>query len=135
MFSHFLLFDFHKKLNENIKNCCVLSIRYFSMLFLGSFSSLNHKNKPCFTNRCTRMSAHHLRDLQCKRASRSMHSQVYVRCVFKTFCGVVFGDAFSSLLGGSKTVLEPNMAPTWVDFGAMLEQFWTIFGCSFALFI
>ena len=35
------------------------------------------------------------------------------------------------LLGGSMTVLEPNMAPTWVDFGAMLEPFWIIFGCCF----
>ena len=36
------------------------------------------------------------------------------------FFGVSFGVVFSSLLGGPKTVLEPNMAPTWVDFGAML---------------
>ena len=51
------------------------------------------------------------------------------------FFGVSFGVVFSSLLDGSKTVSEPNMAPTWADFGAMLERFWSIFGCCFALFI
>ena len=45
----------------------------------------------------------------------------------------VFHIVLASLLGGSMTVLEPNMAPTWVDFGAMLAPFWTIFGCCFGL--
>ena len=67
-------------------------------------------------------------DLQCLRASRSLLTQVYLGGVF--FC-FVFGVFFSSLLGGSKTVLEPNMAPTWSDFGAMLATFWSIFGCCF----
>ena len=43
----------------------------------------------------------------------------------------VFHIVLASLLGGSMTVLEPNMAPTWADFGAMLASFWTIFGRSF----
>jgi hypothetical protein len=51
------------------------------------------------------------------------------------FLGVVLGVVSCALLGGSKTVLEANMASTWVDLGAMLEQFWSIFGCCFALFI
>ena len=49
------------------------------------------------------------------------------------FLGVVLGVASCALLGGSKTVLEPNMAPTWADFGAILVTFWTIFGCSFGI--
>ena len=51
------------------------------------------------------------------------------------FVGLVLGVVSCALLGGSKTVPEPNFAPTWGDFGAMLEPFWNIFGCSFALFI
>ena len=50
------------------------------------------------------------------------------------FLGVVFGVVSCALLGGSKTVLEANMAPTWVDFGAMSEHVWSIFGCSVAFF-
>ena len=70
--------------------------------------------------------------MSCNANARSMHSQVYL---FSVFLGVVFGCRFSSLLGGPKTVLEPNMAPTWLDFGAMLEPFWDIFGCCFGIFI
>ena len=69
--------------------------------------------KQVHRDRYTRMSAHHLRDLQCKRASRSMHSQVYV---FMFFFGMVFGvfsRSFFSLLGMSKTFLDPNMVPSW----------------------
>ena len=47
------------------------------------------------------------------------------------FFGVVLGVASCALLGGSKTILEPNLASTWVDFGAVLATFWTIFGCCF----
>ena len=36
------------------------------------------------------------------------------------FFGLVFGCVFCSFLGASKRVVEPNMAPAWVDFGAML---------------
>ena len=46
-------------------------------------------------------------------------------------CKHFFDIVLASLLGGSMTVLEPNMAPTWADFGAMLEPFWSIFGCCF----
>ena len=49
-----------------------------------------------------------------------------------TFCKHFFDIVLASLLGGSMTVLEPNMAPTWVDFGAMLEPFWTILGVVLA---
>ena len=108
MFSPFLFFDFHNLLNENIKNWCVLNIRYFLMFFLGSYSSLNDKNTPCFTDRCTRMSAHHLRDLQCKRASRSMHSQVSFVSVFSCLFSSSFLKSFFSLL----SMLEvPKRAP------------------------
>ena len=44
----------------------------------------------------------------------------YVGCVFGIFCCVFFGVVFSSVLGGSKMVLEPKMSPTWADPGAML---------------
>ena len=114
MFPHFLFFDFHNLLNENIKTWCVLNIRCFLMFFLGSYSSLNHKNTPCFTNRCTRMSAHHLRDLQCKRASRSMHSQVYV-----------FGCFFRCR---SWTCPRRFWSPTWPQLEPMLEPCWPLFG-------
>ena len=52
-------------------------------------------------------------------------------CFFLFFCGVVFGVVLSSLLDASKRVLEPKMASTWVDFGAMLEPCWSIFMCCF----
>ena len=48
------------------------------------------------------------------------------------FFGVSFGVVFSSFLGVSKRVLEPNMAPSWVDFGAMLGTFWTFLGVVLA---
>ena len=70
-----------------------------------------------------------------QRASRSLLRQVYVGCVFGVFFGLVFGCVFCSFLGASKTVLEPNMAPTRVDFGARLVMCWSMFGCSFAVFI
>ena len=47
------------------------------------------------------------------------------------FLGVVLGVASCALLGGSKTILESNLASTWADFGAMLATFRTIFGCCF----
>ena len=63
------------------------------------------------------MSAHHLRDLRCKRASRSMHSQVPFFIFFLFVFSVVFSVWFSvsifSLLSMSKTFLEVNMAPSW----------------------
>ena len=111
MFSHFLLFDFHIFLDGNVKNWCVLNIRCFLKLFLGSYSSLNHKNTPCFTNRCTRMSAHHLRDLQCKRASRSMHSQVYVFMVFSLWFSVCFSVSFFVALEHVQDVFGPQHGP------------------------
>ena len=58
-----------------------------------------------------------------QRASRSLLRQVYVGCVFGVFFSVFFGVVFSSFLGVSKRVLEPNMAPSWADFGAMLGIF------------
>ena len=48
-----------------------------------------------------------------------------------TSCKHIFDIVLASLLSGSMTVLEPNMAPTWADFGAMLEPSWSIFGCCF----
>ena len=66
---------------------------------------------------------------QCLRASRALLTQVYVGAVF--FC-LVFGVVFSSLLGGSKTALEPNKAPTWADFGAMLGIFGQFLGVVLA---
>ena len=47
------------------------------------------------------------------------------------FLGVVLGVASCALLGGPKTVLEANMDPTQVDFGAMLQQFGSMFVCCF----
>ena len=44
-----------------------------------------------------------------------------VPCIHRfMFLGVALGVASCALLGGSKTVLEANMAPAWVDFVAML---------------
>ena len=63
-----------------------------------------------------------------------MHSQVFFALFLVSFVGLAFGVLSCALLDGSKTVPEPNMAPTGVDFGAMLGIFWSIFGCSFALF-
>ena len=57
-----------------------------------------------------------------------MLRQVYVGVVF---FGLVVGVLSCLLLGGSKTILEPNLASTWADFGTMLATFWTIFGCCF----
>ena len=63
-----------------------------------------------------------------------MLRQVFFALFLVSSVGLVLGFLSCALLGGSKTVPEPNMAPTWVDFGAMLGTFWSIFGCSFALF-
>ena len=60
------------------------------------------------------MSAHHLRDLQCKRASRSMHSQVYV-----------FGCFFRCR---SWTCPRRFWSPTWPQLEPMLEPCWPLFG-------
>ncbi len=46
------------------------------------------------------------------------------------FLDAFFGCVFFGFLDASKTVLEPNMAPTLADFGAMLGVFWDIFGCG-----
>ena len=40
-------------------------------------------------------------------------------------------DAFFSPLDTSRTILEPNMTPTWTKFGAMLDHFSDIFGLLF----
>ena len=59
-------------------------------------------------------------------ASRSLLRQVYVRCVLGTCRCVFFGVVFSSVLGGSKTVLEPNLGRFWSHVGAILEHFWVL---------
>ena len=40
-------------------------------------------------------------------------------------------DAFFSPLDTSRTILEPNMTPTWVQFATMLDHFSDIFGVLF----
>ena len=45
-------------------------------------------------------------------------------CFLGPFFVVVFGVVFSSLLDGSKTILEPNMA----QLEPMLEPCWPLFG-------
>ena len=51
--------------------------------------------------------------------------------VSKVVVSVAFVFALGRAPDGAQKVLEPNMDPTWVDFGAMLEPFWTIFWCWF----
>ena len=70
------------------------------------------------------MSADHLRDLQCKRASRSMHSQVYVfRCFFRCRFFFALGrvqDDFGAQHG-------PNLSPCWSHVDHFLVHFWVFF--------
>ena len=40
-------------------------------------------------------------------------------------------DAFFSPLDTSRTILEPNMTPTWTKFGTMLDHFSDMFGLLF----
>ena len=67
----------------------------------------------------------------CKRASRSLSVRFFLLSFLVSSVGLVLGVLSCALLYTSKRVLEPNMAPTWADFGAMLGIFWSIFGCCF----
>ena len=77
------------------------------------------------------MSADHLQDLQCKRASRSMHSQVYVRCPFPDFLLCRFRWRFLFALGrlqdGFGAQHGPNLNPCWSHVGHFLGHFWVSF--------
>ena len=42
-------------------------------------------------------------------------------------------DAFFSPMDASRTILEPNMTPTWAQFGAMLDYFLTFSGSCFGI--
>ena len=57
-----------------------------------------------------------------------------VPCSHRFMLGLFFSVLFSvSFSLRSWAGLEPNMAPTWVNFGAMLATIWTIFGGSFGI--
>ena len=59
-----------------------------------------------------------------------------VPCSHRFILGLFFSVLFSvSFSLRSWAGLEPNLAPTWADFGAMLGTFWDIFGCRFGIFI
>ena len=80
--------------------------------------------KQIHTNTCTHMSADHLQDLQWKRASRSMHSQVYG---FGCFFGVVFGGVFFSFQDDFGAQHGPNLVRFWRHVGHFLDHFWVFF--------
>ena len=59
-----------------------------------------------------------------------------VPCSHRFILGLFFSVLFSvSFSLRSWAGLEPNMAPTWAHFGAMLATFWDLFGCCFGIFI
>ena len=85
------------------------------------------------TNRFIQTHAHTCLQITFRIYQRPNTNALPVPCIHRfMFLGVVLGVVSCALLGGSKTALEANMAPTWVDFGDMLVIFGAFLGVVLA---